>query len=151
MSNALSTGLVTVLASGVGAGVVTFALNFWRAEKEFRRTKLEALYLAIHKYVETMTDINLQVRTGRWQPNDRDVENVTAHVDMINLLIDLYFRPLLPAFENFKEKQQAFVTEGRRFKTAGEGDIEKEFLSLVVQGKQLKRRVLDLARQKRII
>jgi hypothetical protein len=59
MANALTTGLVAVLASGVGAGVVTFALNRWRAEKEFRRTKLEALYLAIHKYVEMMNLINL--------------------------------------------------------------------------------------------
>jgi hypothetical protein len=151
MANALTTGLVAVLASGVGAGVVTFALNRWRAEKESRRTKLEALYLAIHKYVEMMNLINLQVRTGRWQPNDSDNEKVTEQVDMINLLIELYFRPLIPAFDNFKKKQQDFITTNRRFRTAGEGDIKKEFLSLVDEGKELKQRVLDLARQKRII
>ena len=151
ISDAITTGLVAVLTSGVVSAVVTFALNRWRAEKEFRRTKLEALYLAIHKYVETMTMINLQVRTGRWQPNDSDNEKVTEQVDMINLLIELYFRPLIPAFESFKNKQQDFITTNRRFRTAEEGDLKKEFLSLVDAGKELKQRVLDLARQKRIL
>jgi hypothetical protein len=107
MANALTPGLVTVLASGVGAGVVTFALNSRRAEKDFRRTKLEALYLAIHKYVETMTVISLQLRTSRrWKPNDE--ENVKEHVDMINLLIDLYFRPLLRISRILKRNSKRF-------------------------------------------
>src|ERR1700758_353612 len=98
-----------------------------------------------------MTMINLQVRTGRWQPNTSDDEKVTEQVDVINLLIELYFRPSIPAFENFKEKQQDFITTNRRFRTAEEGDLKKEYLSLVDEGKELKQRVLDLARQKRIL
>jgi len=46
----LTLGLLTVLGSGVGSGVVTYRLNANQKEREFRRQKLEECFRAVHHY-----------------------------------------------------------------------------------------------------
>ena len=50
MPDWLPTTLQIIIGSGVGAGIVTFGLNFWKGERDIRRANLERLYKATHKY-----------------------------------------------------------------------------------------------------
>jgi hypothetical protein len=44
--------ITSFLGGGLGAGVVTFALNFWKGERDIRRANLERLYTAVHKFTK---------------------------------------------------------------------------------------------------
>jgi hypothetical protein len=43
MQQGFATILQVIIGSGVGAGIVTFGLNFWKGEKDIRRANLERL------------------------------------------------------------------------------------------------------------
>jgi hypothetical protein len=66
MEQGLATILQVVIGSGLGAGVVTFVLNFWKGERDIRRANLERLYRAVHKYIKEMLFVVLEVRRGEF-------------------------------------------------------------------------------------
>lgn len=63
--NFLTQILITFFNGGLGAGVMTFVLNSLKADRDFLRSKLETLYLAVHKYTELNTSISAFVMTNR--------------------------------------------------------------------------------------
>jgi len=150
MQQGLATILQVVIGSGLGAGFVTFMLNFWKAERDFRRAKLEELYAAVHKYTVLMSLISLRVRTERFNLSEEQGE-VSESFDLINLLVDLYFPQLKSIFMSFRKKNQDFIANQKEgvFRTDNE-KFQEGFLDLVQEGDNLKRAVVDLARRKRI-
>ena len=87
MPHWLTTMLQVIIGSGLGAGFVTFILKFWKAERDFRRAKLEELYAAVHKYTLSISLVTLKVTTSRLDPLENQSE-LNADFDRINLLID---------------------------------------------------------------
>lgn len=152
MEQGLATILQVVIGSGLGAGVVTFVLNFWKAERDIRRANLERLYADVHRYTFSMSLVAAQMRIGEFDPSEelnksfKDAEDF----DLITLLIDLYFPRLKPIFESLRRKNQDFVMirgeGGFRLRTDGER-IREDFLELVAEGEKLKQAVVDLARE----
>jgi hypothetical protein len=152
MEQGVATILQVVIGSGLGAGVVTFVLNFWKAERDIRRANLERLYAAVHRYTFSMSLVAAQMRIGEFNPSEelnksfKDAEDF----DLITLLIDLYFPRLKPIFESLRRKNQDFVMirgeGGFRLRTDGER-IREDFLELVAEGEKLKQAVADLARE----
>jgi hypothetical protein len=79
---------VTIVSSGFGAGIVTFCMNLWKAELDFRRAKIEELYAAIHMCNER-DQIVLQRLAGNDNRVDANLLSMIANVDRIHLIIDL--------------------------------------------------------------
>jgi hypothetical protein len=73
MPHGLATTLQVIIGSGVGAGAVTFFLNFWKAEWDFRRAKLEELYAATHRYTISAFEVCSNVTIGK-SPDERKQE-----------------------------------------------------------------------------
>jgi hypothetical protein len=124
----------SVIGGGVGAGTMTFGLNFWRGERDLRRANLERLYTAVHKYTKSMLSMALWAGSGFELPEDQSkLVELTAQFDLITVLIDLYFPQLKPAFESFRKKHQKHIgnKEGP-FKNAEE--LKEEFSDLVAKG-----------------
>jgi hypothetical protein len=144
MEQGLATILQVVIGSGLGAGVVTFVLNFWKAERNIRRANLERLYRALHKYIKEMLFVVLEVRRGEFDAT-KDRSNIEAQADEIDVLIDLYFPRLKVIFENYRKRNEAFIVNKdtatfRRDQT----DFQKDALQIVQASKDFKREVARL-------
>ncbi len=145
MDSALTIAIITILGSGVFAGVATFGLNFWRAELDFRRAKIEELYAAVHKYTKELRIILKRIGGDRLVVDEGSLAMI-ENVDRINLIIDLYFRPLLPTFNQFKSTIQTFIAcEYKRRDNPKE--FKQGYLLIVEQGEKLKVKVVALSRQ----
>src|SRR5580704_6563893 len=66
MPHGVATMLQVIIGSGIGAGIVTFGLNFWKGERDIRRANLERLYRAAHKYIKAVLWEVLEVRLGEF-------------------------------------------------------------------------------------
>jgi hypothetical protein len=55
--------IVSIATSGVVSAIVTHFLSTGRAEREFRRKKLEELFMAVHTYCTKLFSANM-----RWTP-----------------------------------------------------------------------------------
>jgi len=98
MPHGLATTLQVIIGTGVGAGAVTFFLNFWKAEWDFRRAKLEELYAATHRYTISAFEVCSNVTIGK-SPDERKQEEVKIDFERVELLVNLYFPQLQPTFE----------------------------------------------------
>ena len=146
MEAAFTIAIITILGSGVSAGGVTFCLNFWRAELDYRRVKIEELYAAVHKYRLEMQILSARMRTGKANLDNTTGVFATKDYDRINLLIDLYFPRLLPTFKEFTLALQAFVVEDGKFRTDDKRFAE-DWLHICNIGEKLKKEVVALSRQ----
>jgi hypothetical protein len=144
MNNAIISGLLSLIGGGLGAGIITFVLNFWKAERDFRRTKLEDLYLAVHKYTQTQTGITLRIQTSQPGIVEELKENL-EHADQAELLINLYFPTLQPALEAFRGKLQAMIVKDGEF-NVGDPEFPANFLRLCDEAKKLKQEIVELSR-----
>jgi hypothetical protein len=99
MTTDLTSIIVTIVSSGVGAGIVTFCMNFWKAELDFRRAKIEELYACVDKNTAAAAMEAVNLRTGR--PAFEGVSSV-EDLDRSKLLIALYFPRLLSTFTEFE-------------------------------------------------
>jgi hypothetical protein len=138
--------ILTVLGSGVSAGIVTFWMNFWKAELDFRRVKIEELYAAVHKCATAAQIISVNINI-----NLRPFEGVSIaieDVDRIHLLIELYFPSLLPTFKDFRLNM---IATSQLMKIASGEVFHKEvgdnFQRLANLGDKLKAEVIGLSRK----
>jgi hypothetical protein len=147
MQQALVTILQVVIGSSLGAGIVTFALNFWKAERDIRRANLERLYTAAHKYTLLMSGVSLRLRTGRFDLSE-DRSELNQQFDLISVLIDLYFPELNQFFVTFRNKNQAFIVNEEEgvFRTDSKR-LKEDFLDLVKEGEKLKSEIARVAHE----
>lgn len=137
-----STLLQVIVGSGLGAGVVTFGLNFWKAERDTRRAQLEELYTALQKYTHELALIGLEVRMKTFDAT-QDRGEFKAQFDRISVLINLYFPRLKADFEDLRDRNEEFLVNPQRdYKR-----FEQECLGIVEGGERLKQAVVDLARE----
>jgi hypothetical protein len=145
MNTALVIALLTVLGSGVSAGIVTFCMSFWKAELDFRRAKIEELYAAVHKYTKEMAIQSLKTRTGR-AAFAEEAETVFEDSDRISLLLDLYFPRLVPTFGEYRRAIEKFLVLHGKFRNDDEA-LSEEYLQICKLGDRLKAEVVELSRQ----
>jgi hypothetical protein len=147
MNTDLTSIIVTIVSSGVGAGIVTFCMNFWKAELDFRRVKIEELYAAVHKYTLEMQLLSANMRTGKVNWDNTSKVFATGDFDRISLLIDLYFPRLHPTFKQFTLAMEAFIVRDAKFRTDEEGFAE-DWLHIGNIGEKLKQEVVALSRER---
>jgi hypothetical protein len=144
MKTDLTSIIVTIVSSGVGAGFVTFWMNFLKAEWDFRRAKIEELYAAVHKYTKTTQLIALSIRAGGKALEF--VPNTVEEFDRIELLTNLYFPRLLPTFNQLRTNIASLLKIERLGETSE--DFEAEFLRICEIGDKFKAEVVTLSRQR---
>jgi hypothetical protein len=147
MADIVTSFIGPLLGGGLGAGLVTFGLNYWKAERDFYRSKLEALYLAVHRYTLVMFMVSSEIQAG--MPLTPDKHKAQEDFDVISLLVNLYFPRLLPAFKKFKATMQNSIAEGGTFKI-GNPNFRDDLLRLHAEGEKLKSSIIDLAREQQI-
>jgi hypothetical protein len=64
MANDLTSIIVTIVPSGIAAGIVTFCMTLWKAELDLLREKTEELYASVHKYTRLSALQSLRKQTG---------------------------------------------------------------------------------------
>jgi hypothetical protein len=130
--------LTIILGSGVVSALTSHFLAAKAAEKNFRREKLEQLYLAAEKYIQdSVKNAAFYRRTGPIPENESaDFEERRKDHDRLyhtcNMLTNLYFPHLFPALVTFAEYWEKFV-----FRTTGvsEEDLQRsgaKFVALIV-------------------
>jgi hypothetical protein len=147
MADIVTSFIGPLLGGGLGAGLVTFGLDYWKAERDFYRSKLEALYLAVHRYTLVMFMVSSEIQAG--VPLTPDRHKAQEDYDVISLLVNLYFPRLLPDFEKFKATMQNSIAEGGTFKI-GNPNFRDDLLRLHAEGEKLKTAIIDLAREQQI-
>jgi hypothetical protein len=90
-----------------------------------------------------MQIVIIKMRTG--SATSDDISKLAAY-DRINLLIDLYFRRLLPTFKEFTLAVEPFLVEDEKFTRDGKGFAEDR-LNIGKIGEKLKQEVVALPRQ----
>lgn len=97
--------VTTILCSGVVSAIVTHKLSTERAEREFRRKKLEELFFAVHTFCTKLFSANIvwpQVMRGEITYNDgleliiKNHDRQDKSYDIAEMLINIYFPELLP-------------------------------------------------------
>jgi hypothetical protein len=97
--------IATILCSGVVSAVVTHKLSTGRAEREFRRKKLEELFFAVHTYCTKLFSRNIvwpQVMRGKISYDDANGLIIQNHDkqdkshDVMEMLVNIYFPELRP-------------------------------------------------------
>jgi hypothetical protein len=145
MSTDLTTIVVTVVSSGAGAGIVTFCMNFWKAESDFRRAKIEELYAAVHKYTIETHLTAAAMRKGI-ATSDEKSSLLAANYDRISLLIDLYFPSLHPTFKTYALVIESFLVQDGQYRRDDQG-FREDLLIIGNLGDKLKSEVVALSRQ----
>jgi hypothetical protein len=102
--NTVTQIVVTVISSGFGAGIVTFTLNSIKGERDFLRSKLETLYLAVHKYTLLSTSVSDLVMRNQLELLQKEVTDEDFEPEgQLVVIIDLYFPQLRPQYDEFKK------------------------------------------------
>jgi hypothetical protein len=144
----LMISVLTVLTSGVMAGVVTHWLATTRQEKQFRREKLEQLYLAVHGFCTAFVSSNivwLPVMTGEMHYNealDLQIKNAPAKgsgfYETAEMLVNIYFPPLRAALNEIIKARDATNKVqgefGRTYKAHGPDETHRMFLDPFKEG-----------------
>ena len=101
----LAVSLATILCSGVISAIVTHKLSTGRAEREFRRKKLEELFFAVHTYCNKLISANLvwpRVMSGEITYDEANELNIKNHdkqdksYEIAQMLVNIYFPQLRP-------------------------------------------------------
>jgi hypothetical protein len=74
---------------------------------------------------------------------------VSEDIDLISLLINLYFPRLLPAFNTSKAILQDSIVEGGKFKI-GNPNFKEDLLRVGAEREKLKSAIIELAREQQI-
>jgi hypothetical protein len=124
--------------------VVTFALNFWKGERDFRRIKLEELYAAAHKYILAIREVSSMSALG--QPSSKQLEDqATENFGRVALLVSLYFPQLAGPFERFRERStDLFFRKGYFFVDSTE--TKKKIGELSDLGEKFKQAIIECGR-----
>jgi hypothetical protein len=140
--------VATFLSGGLGAGIVTFVLNSLKADRDFLRSKLETLYLAVHKYTEAATLINALILSGNREQLGELLEQnsgVPEYLDQMNVIIDLYFPQLRPSYDEFRKLLSKTNVQGGAL---NEYDLEyrQKFLRVCDEAEKFKKAIVQLSR-----
>lgn len=128
--------LAIILGSGALSAFLTHFLTTGVAEKNFRREKLEQLYLAAVKFTHDSADYALLFRKTE-QPSEDEFKDFQERrkdydrlFDSCTMLTNLYFPHLGPALETFGDYWEKFV-----FRTTAvtENDLRQSGAKLVAQ------------------
>jgi hypothetical protein len=140
--------VVTVIGSGIGAGIVTFVLNFMKAERDFLRSKLETLYLAVHKYTVKNTSLSAAVLSassfilagyGGQTSGDAD------YIDQMIVIIDLYFPQLRAQYDEFRELlSETLVVSGEL--NVGDPEYKAKYLMLCRGAEKFEKAIVKVSR-----
>jgi hypothetical protein len=120
--------VLTIVCSGVISAVVVHKLATSRAEREFRRKKLEELYSAVHRYCNHLTTANLmwlRVMSGELNYNE-GLELLLKQTGHLNdrshetavMLINIYFPELRQSFQALLERRDRITGIHSQFKAA---------------------------------
>ena len=145
-TNVVTQIVVTVISSGMGAGIVTFGLNTMKAERDFLRSKLEALYLAVHKYTElnaTISALLMQNHTEllRKELADEDYE----HVSQLVMIIDLYFPQLRPQYDEFRKLlSQTLIISGEL--NVSDPEFKAKYLKICDEARKFEKAISEISR-----
>ena len=140
--------VVTVISSGIGAGIVTFALNFWKGERDFWRAKLETLYLAVHQYTkdEVLAALALKGSLESLDELRQLDEKKLEHFDQLTVTIDLYFPKLIPSFKRLQAEIQAATFPELGGYTTGALTPSEKYLRLCDEGEKFKKASIEVSR-----
>jgi hypothetical protein len=109
--------LTIILGSGVVSALATHILTTGVAEKNFRRQKLEELYLVARKYCRSLTDdaIRYGMQTPKAPHEFVDFKEWRKEYDQVSetlhMLTDLCFPELSPRLTTFQANFESFVKE----------------------------------------
>ena len=146
MADIVTSTILTILGSGFGAGVMTFILNSLKADRDFRRAKLEELYAGVHGYMVDLPVISFRQRTGK-PVTEEEMEALNENVGRIDMLVNLYFPELLPVLKQFRAAERSLSEQDYRSGQPGEEDV----LVVIEEGMKLEAAVVSIARRNKML
>ena len=119
--------IVSIATSGVVSAIVTHYLATGRAEREFRRKKLEELFMAIHTFCTKLFSAN--IIWPRVMHGEITFDEGTAFVinnlgdrdksaDIAAMLVNIYFPELRPGFQTILQRRDQINDVYSEFKQA---------------------------------
>jgi hypothetical protein len=165
--NSIWLGLLTIIGSGVASAIVTYKLNLGKSEREFRRQKLQELYLAFHRFNVALGSHNIiwiPVMAGEMDYNQaldiiiKRSSDHKGHAEELFMLVDLYFPEMDKYAKRIIEIRDILNAIQRDFKNAYEGGLEtasflkpfrEAILLLDSSEKEFKKELSTLARKLR--
>jgi hypothetical protein len=144
--NVVTQIVITFISSGIGAGLVTFALNFMKAERDFLRSKLETLYLAVHKYTGLNTTISALVMANHIKLLKEEMANEDSeHVNQLVVIIDLYFPQLRPQYDEFRKLiSETLVVRGEL--NVDDPDYKTKYLKICQEARKFEKAIVEVSR-----
>ena len=100
--------IATILGSGVVSAIVSNHFTVTRAEREFKRKKLEELFLAVHKYGISLLSQNIvwpRVMKGELTYDEantlnlKNADHAIGHFEIAEMLVNIYFPELRSNFD----------------------------------------------------
>jgi hypothetical protein len=144
--NVVTQIVITFISSGIGAGVVTFALNFMKAERDFLRSKLETLYLAVHKYTGLNTTISALVMANHIKLLKEEMANEDSeHVNQLVVIIDLYFPQLRPQYDEFRKLISETLVVGGEL-NVDDPDYKTKYLKICQEARKFEKAIVEVSR-----
>jgi hypothetical protein len=140
----LIVSLATILSSGVLSAIVTHKLSTGRAEREFRRKKLEELFIAVHTYCNKLFSVNIvwpRVMKGEIDYNQglelvikNQGEKEDSGFDAATMLVNIYFPELRPRLQAILQRRDQINQIHSEFKQSYQqgrpcGSFLKPFLA----------------------
>jgi hypothetical protein len=111
----IAVSLATILCSGVVSAIVTQKLSAGRAEREFRRRKLEELFFAVHTYCTKLFSVNfIWVNVMRREMDynaalkliiiETNQKEDKSH-DIVMMLVNIYFPEMRSKLEAIMQRR----------------------------------------------
>jgi hypothetical protein len=124
----LIVSIATITGSGVISVIIAHKLAAGRAEREFRRKKLEEVFMATHRFCITLFSANfiwtkvMSKEIDYNQALEIFIENNSGkddnHHDVAVMLINIYFPELKPSFNAILDRRNRINLIHRGFKEA---------------------------------
>jgi hypothetical protein len=125
--------ILTIVGSGVMSAVVTYKLNLRKSERDFRRQKLQELYLALHRFNIALGANNvvwIPVMAGEMDFNKaldliiKNADRHKGHWEELCMLVDLFFPEMRKSLKRTLEIRDALNHIQGGFKMAYEAGLE---------------------------
>jgi hypothetical protein len=123
--------IATILSSGVVSAIVTHKLSTGHAEREFRRKKLEELFMAVHTYCTKLFTANImwpRVMRGEIDYNEGLDIFMKGHgekdtsAETAIMLINIYFPELRPGLDAIFQRRDQINRIQSEFKRTYQRD-----------------------------
>jgi hypothetical protein len=159
----IAISIATILGSGVVSAIVAHKFTVSRAEREFRRKKLEELFLAADRYCRHLMTWNMvwtPVMKGDLDYNQgldvqlQNKDKLTQDYEVIDMLVALYFQELRTDLDKILSRRDKTNEIHSAFRKTYEqqGETEQyikpfnaQLLQLTSDEKSFKAKVVELA------